>query len=119
MARPGTVLSREHATRLRGLICEHAFRHIFAPLADDGLVALRTRRVDLERYRQEKDEWEKWSSEQFEAEAQLMRPLPGGWRFLCPLPSPRLNWSVVRQIALCVKECRLREGRSFQAESRP
>jgi len=77
MAR-GTVLSREHATRLRGLICEHAFRHIFSPRPDEGLVALRPRRVDLERYRQEKAEWEKWSSEQFEAEAQLMRPLPGG-----------------------------------------
>ena len=74
----GTVLAREHASRIRGLICEHAFRHIFSPCEDSNIVELRPRRVDLEKYRQEKAEWEKWSAEQFEAEAQLMRPLPGG-----------------------------------------
>lgn len=74
----GTVLDVPLARQFKKLICMHAFRQIFSPTEDKEITILRRRTVNLEKFRQEKSEWEKFAAEQTEAESQLMRPLPGG-----------------------------------------
>ncbi len=59
---------------------EHAFRHIFSPVEDPAIPRLRPRYINLEMYRNEKAEWAKWAEEQANAELDLSRPLPGGWK---------------------------------------
>jgi predicted XRE-type DNA-binding protein len=74
----GTVLETKVAKMFTKFICEHAFRHIFSPVEDPTIPTLRPRHINLEKYRNEKAEWAKWSEDQANAELDLNRPLPGG-----------------------------------------
>ena len=74
----GTVLDVQNAQMFSRLIKEHAFRDIFAPVADVSIPRFRPRFVNSEACQRERAEWVKWAEEQLQADLDLKTPLPGG-----------------------------------------
>jgi hypothetical protein len=68
----GSVLSRQVAETIRGLIAEHAHRFIFAKDAENLIPQLRPRVVNPERLREENEQWQRWHREQTCAEMELI-----------------------------------------------
>lgn len=67
----GSRFSPEQTQLLRRLIAEHAHRYVFAQAEDADLPTLRPRTVDPAIFNSEKEQWEKWHSEQTESERYL------------------------------------------------
>lgn len=68
----GTVLRRNAAAKFRRLIAEHAHRMIFANVQDQLITSLRPRHVDHAAFEREKEEWDRWHSEQSNAETDMI-----------------------------------------------
>ena len=64
----GTRFSSEETILIRKLIVEHAHRLVFSTAADQGIEAMRSRKVDASQVESEKNEWELWHKNQLEIE---------------------------------------------------
>ncbi|WP_031530883.1 DUF4238 domain-containing protein [Dyadobacter crusticola] len=64
----GSRFSNEQTRILRRMIAEHAHRYVFAKYADDEVSLFMPRHIDAQIFKQEKEQWEKWHSEQSESE---------------------------------------------------
>ena len=67
-----TELNEAVAWRLRRLMAEHAFRHIFSSGPDPDVLHIRPRSVDLSFFLHEKQLWKRWRSSQADAEIGLL-----------------------------------------------
>lgn len=67
----GEALKPEHAALVRRFMAENAHRMIFAEGRDADVVRLRPRVVNAEQFRDERDQWAAWHSEQSAAEKEL------------------------------------------------
>lgn len=64
----GTKFSVEQTNILRRIIAKHAHRYVFGKNADDEVSSFIPRHVDAQIFKQEKEQWERWHSEQNESE---------------------------------------------------
>ncbi|CAG5068008.1 hypothetical protein DYBT9623_00736 [Dyadobacter sp. CECT 9623] len=64
----GTRFSVEQTKLLRRMIAEHAHRYVFGKNADDEVPSFVPRHVNAQRFEQEKEQWDRWHSEQNESE---------------------------------------------------
>lgn len=67
----GATVAPEHAALIRKVICEHAYRFVFASTEDSDVPILRPRIVDSEHFHHEQAQWENWHSQQSAAEREF------------------------------------------------
>jgi hypothetical protein len=67
----GTELTNRLANDFRRFIAEHASRHIFSSRRDLDVAFIRPRRVNLQDFLHEKEQWKQWPKNQADAEIEL------------------------------------------------
>ena len=70
----GARLNTDATNMIRKFIIESAHRMVFSSYPDESIVPLRTRQIDSQAVRDERNQWEKWNQEQSSVEGTYFPP---------------------------------------------